>query len=149
MIITLIGIIHFSHAPILLFVFVRNYVSDIIYMNYFFGIMFLYTFLNGECPISYICKKMINATYVAGENISHYPEMTFIPEPYIHYYFGITTTMYLLSLVNAVRRTKTYDVMAVLFIYFLFMHNQKCWAFFYFQEFTKWVLFFYFSRYII
>lgn len=37
--------------------------------------MFLYTWLNGECPISYVCKKMIDSNYVAGEK-------AFIPEPY-------------------------------------------------------------------
>ena len=141
-----IGIFHCIHAPLVVFVFLSDYVSDNAYLNYFFGIMFLYTWLNGECPISYVCKKMIDSNYVAGQNITHYPEMAFIPEPYIHVYFGITTAIYLLSLVNAVQRTKTYDVMVVLFIYFLFMHNQECWAFFYFQEFTKWFLF---SRYLI
>ena len=133
--ITLIGIIHFTHAPLVVLVFLSDYVSDIVYMNYFFGIMFLYTWLNGECPISYICKKMIDATYVAGENISHYPEMAFIQEPYIHYYFGITTAIYLLSLVNVVHRTKSYDIMVVIFIYlnmlgiFLFSRIYKMGSF--------------------
>ena len=135
MMITLIGIIHFTHAPLVVLVFLSDYVSDIVYMNYFFGIMFLYTWLNGECPISYICKKMIDATYVAGENISHYPEMAFIQEPYIHYYFGITTAIYLLSLVNVVHRTKSYDIMVVIFIYlnmlgiFLFSRIYKMGSF--------------------
>ena len=145
-----IGIIHFIHAPLLVFVFVFDHVNKVVYMNYFFGIMFLYTWLNGECPISYMCKKMIDSNYSAGQNITYYPEMAFIPEPYIHFYFGITTTIYLLSLANVVYHTTNYILLCLmLFVYFLFTRNQECWAFFYFQEFTKWILFFYFSRYLI
>ena len=140
-----IGIVHFIHSPLLVFVFVNNYVTNVVYVNYFLGIMFLYTVLNGECPISYVCKKMIDTEYVAGENITHYPEIMFLPEPGIHYYFGITTIVYLLTLVTLVNKT----TWLILFMYFIFMQNQSCWAFFYFQEFTKCFLFFSLCQYLV
>ena len=44
------------------------------YLVYFFSIMLSYTFLNGECPISYMAKKIVDNNYVAGDNCTH-PEM--------------------------------------------------------------------------
>jgi hypothetical protein len=62
MIITIIGLLHLIHTPLLvLFPFiVNNFTTDIFYIIYFFSIMFFYTFIDGECPISYICKVMMD-----------------------------------------------------------------------------------------
>ena len=72
-----LGVFHLLHAPILTFIpfYVNNQLADIIYINYFFLIMFSYTFINGECPISYISKKIIDRDYFAGKDIEYYPEM--------------------------------------------------------------------------
>lgn len=77
MIIAIVGLFHLIHSPLLvLFPFIlNNFTSDVLYVIYFFSIMFLYTFIDGECPISYMCKIAIDKKYVAGSNISHYPEM--------------------------------------------------------------------------
>ena len=141
------GFIHLVHAPLLiLFPFmVNNIKSDILYIIYFLFIMFLYTFINGECPISYMYKLSIDKNYVAG-NIS-YPEMEsiFHDEKITKYYFGITTTFYIASLLVVVFRTKTFSYLIftniILLIYLFFIHNDIIY-FELVQEITKYVLFF-------
>lgn len=99
MILTILGFIHLFHCPlIILFPFVvKNHNLDIIYIIYFFFIMFLYTFIDGECPISYLCKTLTNVNYIAGSDITYYPEMEHMlsNKVYIEYYFTITTILYL------------------------------------------------------
>lgn len=36
--------------------------------------MFGYTWVDGECPISLICKQISDKKYVAGKDITYYPE---------------------------------------------------------------------------
>jgi hypothetical protein len=113
MIVTIIGVIHFIHSPLLiLFPFViKNFILDIFYVIYFFIIMFLYTFIDGECPISYMCKLINDKNYIAGTNITYYPEMDcIIPnKTYINYYFGIMTFMYILTLFFVIFRTNIFS----------------------------------------
>lgn len=104
----IIGIFHFIHSPFLIvypFVFTSS-LSNLLYLNYFFGIMISYTFINGECPISYYAKLIIDSNYIAGDKVDHYPEMLtiFSNVRYVNYYFSITTTMYSISLLNVIRR---------------------------------------------
>lgn len=139
------GFVHLIHAPILiLFPFmVNNFITDILYIIYFLFIMFLYTFINGECPISYMYKLSIDKNYIAG-NIS-YPEMYFIfNEKNTEYYFGITTTFYIASLSLVVFRTKTFYCIIftniVILVYLFFIHNNIYFEIV--QEITKYVTFF-------
>jgi|LakMenEpi03Aug12_release.lakeMendotaPanAssembly.Ray.scaffolds.fasta_scaffold404015_2 hypothetical protein len=153
MIVTIIGVIHFIHSPLLiLFPFViKNFILDIFYVIYFFIIMFLYTFIDGECPISYMCKLINDKNYIAGTNITYYPEMDcIIPnKTYINYYFGIMTFMYILTLFFVIFRTNIFSyfltsTFIILFIYFLLIRNifsiKNRINFIIFQEFTKYVL---------
>jgi len=153
MIITTLGIIHFIHSPLLIiFPFiVENNTMDIIYIMYFFGIMFLYTFIDGECPISYLAKIIDDRNYTAGKDITHYPEMERILNvPYIDYYFPIMTTLYLFSLVIVILRTKIHLYWFIcpllfVFVYFLFIREIvfiHLTHFNIFQEITKYVLLF-------
>jgi len=75
MIIAVIGLFHIIHSPLLvLFPFiVKKYTTDIFYIIYFFTILFLYTFIDGECPVSYVCKVMMDKKYIAGTNVAYYP----------------------------------------------------------------------------
>jgi len=153
MLISIIGGLHLIHSPLLILFpfFIKNFTLDIFYIIYFFAIMLLYTFIDGECPISYICKKIKDINYTAGDNITHYPEMEYLfrDKIFIDYYFGTTTVMYILSLFFVIFRTNIFGYFLVLnflilFIYFLFIRNifslKQSHFFITFQEITKYVL---------
>jgi hypothetical protein len=147
-----IGTIHLLHSPLLvLFPFIiNNFTTDIFYIIYFFTIMFLYTFIRGECPISYVCKRMIDKDYVAGTNITYYPEMEYLlhSQKNIDYYFGTMTFLYITTLFFVIFRTNTFSFLLlftflILLLYFSlvrkhFIINEKC--FLIIQETTKCVL---------
>jgi hypothetical protein len=152
MIITIIGLFHIIHSPLLvLFPFiVKNFTFDIFYIIYFFSIMFFYTFINGECPISYACKVMIDKKYIAGSNVSYYPEMEYVlsNKKIIEYYLGTNTILYIITLFFVIFRTNTFCylfiiVFVILLNYFLLVRNyfpiQKKY-FLLFQEITKYTL---------
>ena len=150
MIIAFIGLLHLIHSPLLvLFPFiVNNFTNDVFYIIYFFTIMFLYTFLDGECPISYICKVMMDKKYIAGSNITYYPEMECIlpNKKTVDYYFGTMTILYIITLFFVMFRANIFSyffivVFAVLLNYFLLVRNyfsiKKQLYFPIFQEITK------------
>jgi hypothetical protein len=151
----ILGVIHFIHSPLLiLFPFIiKNFILDIFYIIYFFAIMFLYTFIDGECPISYICKMINDKNYIAGTNITYYPEMECIlrNKTHINYYFGIMTFMYILTLFFVIIRRNIFSyflssIFLIILIYFLLIRNifsiKKKINFIIFQEFTKYMLLF-------
>jgi hypothetical protein len=153
MIILIIGGFHLIHSPLLILFpfFIKNHVLDIFYIIYFFAIMFLYTFIDGECPISYICKKIKDKNYIAGDNITYYPEMEYIFQNkiFIDYYFGTMTIIYILTLFFVIFRTNIFCyfltfVFFILLIYFLLIRNifslKQGHFFITFQEFTKYLL---------
>ena len=154
MILRSIGIIHFVHSPILIVLpfFINNREYDIIYINYFFLIMFLYTFINGECPISYVCKIIQNRNYIAGDDITYYPEIEYIfkyPQ-HIQYFFGITTTAYLATLTRVIFRANIpvfliYPPMLLLGLYFAAFRsnfrNKYRRLFLRFQQITRYTIF--------
>jgi len=127
----IIGLIHLLHSPLLVifpFLF-QTFTTDILYINYFFFIMFLYTFINGECPISYICKLIIDKNYIAGSNITYYPEMeSLLSKRNVDYYFGTMTILYIARLIMVLFRTNMFTYSAftlfILLIYYYFIHNQ-------------------------
>jgi hypothetical protein len=154
MIVEVIGLFHLIHSPLLvLFPFiVKNFTTDILYIIYFFTIMFLYTFIDGECPISYICKVMIDKEYIAGSNVTYYPEMEYLLQSQrtINYYFGVMTLLYIATLFFVIFRTNTFSyflifTFVILLNYFLFVRN--CFSvknkkfFLIVQEITKHILF--------
>jgi len=149
----IIGIFHFIHSPFLIiypFVFTSS-LSNLLYLNYFFGIMISYTFINGECPISYSAKLLIDSNYIAGDNVDYYPEMlTIFPNSrYVNYYFSITTTLYSFLLFDGIRRLNVPFCFLVLpfsslIIYVLFIRDiyfKRNGRFFQsIQEITKYYL---------
>jgi hypothetical protein len=151
--IEIIGLLHLIHAPLLIvFPFIiNNFTIDIFYIIYFFMIMFLYTFLDGECPISYVCKLMLDKKYIAGSNIAYYPEMECIlpNKKTIDYYFGTMTILYIITLLFVIFRTNLFSyifivVFTILFIYFLLVRKyliKMQMYFLQFQEITKYTLF--------
>ena len=132
MFIELLGWFHLVHCPLLiLYPLVYSSLStDVLYVKYFFLIMFSYTFIEGECPISYVAKIKLDPDYVAGTKIEYYPEMKFIlqDDVYINYYFTINTILYLASLVYVSHRANIPFMFlsvpyAMLVIYFLHIRN--------------------------
>lgn len=126
--INIIGIFHMLHSPIITIypVIITSACYDIYYVNYFFFIMMSYTFLNGECPISFVCKKMINHKYEAGENINDYVELyqVFPNKYYVNNYIQLMTCSYLSSLLYVIYFTNVkhvlYVELLVSYVYFLF-----------------------------
>jgi 1,4-dihydroxy-2-naphthoate octaprenyltransferase len=115
--------------------------------------MFVYTFINGECPISYKCKLFINHKYNAGSDVSYYPEMEYVLQSknLINYYFAVTTILYLLTLFFVIFRTNTFSyfltfTFAILLFYFILIRNQNTIKqkkyFIITQEITKYTLLF-------
>jgi len=166
MILEILGLIHIIHCPLLIIYpyTIINQKLDIYYLTYFFFICFSYTFINGECPISYVSRIIKNKNYIAGssicenicENKRNFPEIeSVLPVflyPYIDFYFVITTKIYLFSLSVVVYRNDLFNVVyfpfSVLIIYFfficLFIYKKLAYRFFkYFkiyQQFTKVIL---------
>lgn len=143
----MLGLLHLIHSPLLiLFPFVIvTFETDIFFIVYFLTIMFSYTFINGECPISYIYKLSIDKNYIAGSNINYYPEMEYLLHNKIEYYFGTMTFLYILTLFIVIFRTETFFhsifTMIILANYFLFIRKRLKY-FEIVQEITKYVLLF-------
>lgn len=136
-----LGLFHFIHSPLLIILPFLTNTWDKCYINYFFTMMFSYTFTDGECPITYASKRLIH-DYSPRNN--QFPEMEFIMEKkYIPYYFGIMSFIYVLKLAHVIIRTRHFSfIFVILFIYFLLFTFPNKWTF-PFQEFTKIVLSFY------
>lgn len=148
----ILGIIHLLHCPclILLPFLHKNHLFDILYIEYFLGIMFSYTFLNGECPISYIYKKRKNPEYIAGSIIGDYPEMQCIfgkRNVFIQIYFGTNTVLYLGSLLFVINRSNIpFTIFIIpsssLLFYFYFLQFSRVHPLFYIiQNMNKMILF--------
>jgi hypothetical protein len=150
MILKLVGLFHTIHSSFLILfpIFFNSIFLDIIYINYFFAIIFSYTFIRGECPISYACKKMLDENYIAGQNLTHYPEMLeiFVNDKEVQKYLFITTYLYLCSLLYVIDRSNiTLNTLlfsfSIIFIYFLFTRifhlNKNTKVFTFVQEVTK------------
>jgi hypothetical protein len=147
------GIIHLLHCPclILLPFYINNNIFNIIYIDYFLGIMFLYTFINGECPISYLYKKQKNPNYIAGSRICDYPEMLdiscFSKPSQIQLYFRTTTVLYIGSLLYVINRSNIPLIILIIptnsiFFYFLLLYRYRNHPLFYIiQNTNKTILF--------
>lgn len=150
----IIGILHLLHCPclILLPFFVNNPIFNILYIEYFFIIMFLYTFIDGECPISYFYKKQKDPTYIAGSRIHDYPEISEIfvlsqKEKHISIYFGTNTCMYVGSLYYVINRSNIPFSLFIIptnsiILYFAFLYfSPKHLLFYLIQDTNKIILF--------
>jgi hypothetical protein len=156
----IIGITHLLHCPclILLPFFINNHKFNILYIEYFFSIMFIYTFTNGECPISYIYKKQKDPSYIAGSNISHYPEISdlflFSRENHISIYFEMNTYMYLISLIYVINRSDIPFTMFIIptnsiLLYFAFIYLSPNHPLFYIIQNTNKTIMFLFILFLI
>ena len=155
-ILCVIGFLHLCHSFILtIYPFlVENMISDILYINYFQGLMVSYTFLNGECPISCFCKNMCNGVYNAGDDVANYLDIYSVirNKTYANAYIGIMTVGSLFSLFYVIYRVGNSNITSVLCIdffvlalYFAMVHklvNQDVYDqyFAYFQQICKIVM---------
>jgi len=146
----LFGIIHLLHCPCLIIYPYITHNFDILYIEYFFTIMFSYTFINGECPFSYIYKKWKNPEYIAGSRISDYPEMHCIfgkQNTFIQLYFGTNTVLYMGSLLHVINRSNIpLSIFIIptssLFFYFYYLQFSQAHPLFYIvQNMVKIILF--------
>ena len=143
-----LGWFHLIHSPLLiLFPFViESFTTDVLYIVYFFTIMLLYTFVNGECPLSYVCKTILDGKYVAGSKIAYYPEMECVlpNQKTIDYYFGTMTGGYIAVLVFVMFRTGTLSYFVVFVFgvlsYYVFLVRHRQNHFWIVQEVTKYLL---------
>ena len=104
----MLGIFHAVHCPVLI---VYPYITDhydTAYLLYFFMMVSSYFALNHECMISYYAKKQVDPLYIAGSNLTWYPEMHLFTtnDRHIKVYFTTTTAIYAYSLYMVLRRFK-------------------------------------------
>jgi hypothetical protein len=120
-----IGLFHISHSFILtIYPFlVENLISDILYINYYQTIMVTYTYLNGECPISFFCKNICIDGYKAGDDVTNYLDIYIVipNKTYANTYIVIMTTGSLFSLFNVIYRFENMDITNVFVIDFIFL----------------------------
>jgi hypothetical protein len=94
----ILGVLHLIHGPSLIILpfLYDNYVGDLLYFDYFFVMMFCYTYFQRECPITYLSKMIQDPGYIPGSTPMDFPEITAIfPPPYSHkisYYLFITSS---------------------------------------------------------
>lgn len=137
-------IFHLLHSPLLVIspIVFNNELFRLIYLQYFFIVMLSYTFINGECPISYLAKIILDERYKAGENLSYYPEMVIIfkRNEYINIYFACATVVYLITLADLIFKMNIpkfplCPAFFCTFVYFLFVRdvyftkNHDCYPF--------------------
>ena len=153
----MLGIIHLLHCPCLIILpfLYKNPTFDFCYIEYFLGTLFSYTFIHGECPISYIYKKRKDPNYIAGSRIANYPEMndififSLLGEKVIPYYFGTTTILYLGTLIHVIHRSNIpFSLFIIptnsLLIYFTFVYKYPDHPLFnVIQDVHKIILFFF------
>jgi hypothetical protein len=130
--IKIIGIFHFIHSPILILFpyFVDRPDLDVIYINYFLLIIFSYTFTNGECPITYATKMILDKNYIDGDSLEYYPEMLAICpiESYIRYYVTTMTCLYIGSLLYVIARSTVPPLIlpfSMVCIYFISIRSKQ------------------------
>ena len=150
--IKIIGIFHFIHSPTLILFpyFVNRPDLDVIYINYFLLIIFSYTFTNGECPITYATKMILDKNYIAGDSLEYYPEMLEICpiETYIRYYVTTTTCCYIGSLLYVVARSSIvplilpFSTVCIYFVSIRSKHLIEKRIFYMIQMITRIALFF-------
>jgi len=96
----MLGIFHAVHCPALI---VYPYITDqydTAYIVYFFMMGWSYLALDHECMISYYAKKQVDPSYIAGSNLTWYPEMHIFTtnDQHIKIYFTTNTILYAYSL---------------------------------------------------
>ena len=105
---SVIGVIHFLHNPLLILypVLIRNPIFDLLYIKYFFATMFSYTFFDGECPVSFLYKRIMDSNYIAGDRIDDYDEiyMVWPNRIFVQNYLATTTGLYGCSLLYTMYR---------------------------------------------
>jgi hypothetical protein len=105
--IKIIGIFHICHS-FLLTIYPYVYDYDIEYVNYYVWILLSYTYLNAECPISYLYKKIKDPTYIAGTTLTSFDDMyAIVPKEYVNLYVFIMTCLSMSTLFMVLIRMKT------------------------------------------
>ncbi len=143
----LLGIIHTIHGPlIIIFPFFHNdYILDLLYLDYFFMIIFSYTLLNQECPISFLAKYIENPNYIAGSRLNYFPEMREICS-HSTYFFMSTTTGYAFSVLYVIYRLQLpYEQISIPLMftlyYLLFPERNRYYnEFLLYQEIVKYIM---------
>ena len=102
----IIGIFHMCHL-LLLTIYPYLYDYDAEYVNYYVWILLSYTYLNAECPISYLYKKIRDPSYIAGTTLTSFDDMYAIaPKEYVNLYVFIMTCLSMGSLFMVLIRMK-------------------------------------------
>ena len=84
------------------------YHHDIEYVNYYIWILLSYTYLNAECPITYLYKKIKDPLYIPGTTLTSFHDMYAIaPKEFINIYLFIMSCLSISSLLMVLIRLKT------------------------------------------
>ena len=126
----IIGIFHMCHSLLLT---IHPYVYDnydIKYINYYVWILLSYTYLNAECPISYVYKKIKDPTYIAGTTLTSFDDMYAIaPKEYVNMYVLIMTCLSMSSLFMVLIRLKipfiNIGTNGIIILYYIILSRYK------------------------
>jgi hypothetical protein len=146
-----LGILHLFHGPslIILPLLYDNYTGDLLYLDYFYFMMFCYTFFNRECPITYIAKISENPRYIPGTRLNEYPEMRSIfprdnADMISQYFFGFTTVGYFSSLSYVIHRANIQKelifIPSVVLIGYFSAPRMDGEDFIHYQLLTRWIM---------
>ena len=103
----IIGIFHICHLFVLT-IYPYIYAYDVEYVNYYVWILLSYTYLNAECLISYLYKKLQDPSYIAGTTLTSFDDMYNIaPKEYVNMYVFTMSFLFMCSLWMVLTRLNT------------------------------------------
>jgi hypothetical protein len=124
----IIGIYHICHSFFLsIYPFICQ--DDIAFVNYYTMILLSYTYLNGECPVTYLYKRLRNPEYIAGTTLTSFDDVYQIaPREYVHTYACITTGCSLYNLFTILRQLETPIITIILngIIILYYIYLSRC-----------------------
>ena len=125
----IIGIYHICHS-FFLSIYPFNCQDDIAFVNYYTMILLSYTYLNAECPISYIYKKMKDPSYIAGTTLTSFDDMYAIaPKEYVNMYVFVMTCLSMGNLCMVLARLKTpfitISTNGIIVLYYIILSRYK------------------------
>lgn len=133
------GIIHltFTFSLPLAAILLNNHVADIIFMYYFTGLYLSWIYLDGECLVTLIFKKMNDQTYKIGESAHKMDDIfsiinesayTYILLPILMFLYGFATYMIFSRHPNLLPMGFVYVLFAVQIAYTISLRQEESYA---------------------
>ena len=120
-----LGIFHLFHGPLLVLTPFAFPKLHMVYVDYFYFLMFLYTLTDRKCPITLLAKHIYIREY--GEPTPKYPEMTIFgwSEHTSNIFFMTTTVGYIGSLLYVVLPMDNFRVPGIISCLYLIYPKRE------------------------